>query len=89
MWFVFVVILVMSSCVQGQLKAGFYSSLCPRAEAIVRSTVEAHSNKDPTILAGLLRLHFHDCFVQVSFILFFHAWLFVIVDLLFEIFRKY
>ncbi|KAM4133164.1 hypothetical protein ACJW30_01G307700 [Castanea mollissima] len=64
MWFVFVVILVMSSCVQGQLKAGFYSSLCPRAEAIVRSTVEAHSNKDPTILAGLLRLHFHDCFVQ-------------------------
>ncbi|KAL0013773.1 hypothetical protein SO802_000842 [Lithocarpus litseifolius] len=64
MWFAFIVILVMSSCVQGQLKTGFYSSLCPRAEAIVRSTVEAHSNKDPTILAGLLRLHFHDCFVQ-------------------------
>lgn len=89
MRFVFVVILVMSSCAQGQLKTGFYSSLCPRAEAIVRSTVEAHSNKDPTILAGLLRLHFHDCFVQVSFILFFYAWLFVVVDLLFDMFRKY
>ncbi|KAA8535095.1 hypothetical protein F0562_030098 [Nyssa sinensis] len=49
---------------QGGLKTGFYSSSCPKAEAIVRSTVEAHFNKDPTIAAGLLRLHFHDCFVQ-------------------------
>ncbi|KAK9269501.1 hypothetical protein L1049_001276 [Liquidambar formosana] len=49
---------------QGGLKNGFYSSSCPRAEAIVRSTVESHFNKDPTIAAGLLRLLFHDCFVQ-------------------------
>ncbi|KAG9451389.1 hypothetical protein H6P81_011354 [Aristolochia fimbriata] len=49
---------------QGDLAVGFYKSSCPRAEAIVRSTVEAHFNKDPTISPGLLRLHFHDCFVQ-------------------------
>ncbi|KAL7239727.1 hypothetical protein ACSBR2_005580 [Camellia fascicularis] len=63
---VVLVILAMSGFkVQGQgLKTGFYSSSCPKAEAIVKSTVEAHFNKDPTIAAGLLRLHFHDCFVQ-------------------------
>ncbi|KAE9465929.1 hypothetical protein C3L33_02167, partial [Rhododendron williamsianum] len=49
---------------QGGLKTGFYSSSCPKAEEIIRATVEAHFNKDPTIAAGLLRLHFHDCFVQ-------------------------
>ncbi|KAJ0881526.1 putative peroxidase [Helianthus annuus] len=49
---------------QGGLKTGFYSSTCPKAEAIVRSTVEAHFKDDPTVAAGLLRLHFHDCFVE-------------------------
>lgn len=51
---------------QGGLKTGFYSSTCPKAEAIVRSTVEAHYKNDPTVAAGLLRLHFHDCFVEVQ-----------------------
>ncbi|KAK6945105.1 hem peroxidase [Dillenia turbinata] len=59
-------ILLMGIPVQGQagLRVGFYSSSCPKAESIVRSTVEANFNRDPTIAAGLLRLHFHDCFVQ-------------------------
>ncbi|OVA07785.1 Plant peroxidase [Macleaya cordata] len=49
---------------QGGLKTDFYSSSCPKAEATVRSTVETHFKSDPTIAPGLLRLHFHDCFVQ-------------------------
>ncbi|KAL5547857.1 hypothetical protein UlMin_003088 [Ulmus minor] len=61
---VFLVILVMGFPAKGQLKTGFYSSSCPKAEAIVRSTVESHFKDDPTVAAGLLRLHFHDCFVQ-------------------------
>ncbi|KAJ4708266.1 Peroxidase [Melia azedarach] len=62
-----VVILAMVLSVQSQLgglKPGFYSSSCPNAEDIVRSTVESHFKKDATVAAGLLRLHFHDCFVQ-------------------------
>nr|CAB3504424.1 unnamed protein product [Digitaria exilis] len=43
---------------------GFYDSYCPDAEDIVRSTVEQYYDKDATIAPGLLRLHFHDCFVQ-------------------------
>ncbi|CAL0330502.1 unnamed protein product [Lupinus luteus] len=59
-----IMILVMSLTVQAQLKTGFYSASCPTAETIVRSTVGSYFNKDPTIAPGLLRLHFHDCFVQ-------------------------
>lgn len=60
-------LMVMISPILGQaaLKTGFYSSSCPKAESIVRSTVESHFNQDPTLAAALLRLHFHDCFVQV------------------------
>ena len=54
---------------QEGLRTGFYSSSCPRAESIVRSTVESHFNEDPTVAAGVLRLHFHDCFVQVLLLL--------------------
>ncbi|KAJ9688642.1 hypothetical protein PVL29_014346 [Vitis rotundifolia] len=43
---------------------GFYSSSCPKAEAIVSSTVVTHFKKDPTIAAGVLKLHFKDCFFQ-------------------------
>lgn len=64
LWLVVLVIFVMALSVQSQLKTGFYSTSCSKAEAIVRSTVESYFKKDPTIAAGLLRLHFHDCFVQ-------------------------
>ncbi|XP_009622308.1 cationic peroxidase 2-like [Nicotiana tomentosiformis] len=60
------VMLAMSmTMVQGQgTRVGFYSSTCPRVESIVQSTVKSHFQSDQTLAAGLLRLHFHDCFVQ-------------------------
>ncbi|GKB54550.1 SPX domain-containing protein 1-like protein [Tanacetum coccineum] len=35
-----------------------------RTKATVRSTIETHFRDDPTVAAALLRLHFHDCFVE-------------------------
>ncbi|KAL6515296.1 Peroxidase N1 [Orobanche hederae] len=45
-------------------RVGFYRATCPRAEAIVRQTIESHYKSNPAIAPGLLRMHFHDCFVQ-------------------------
>lgn len=68
--YVMIIVLVLGAEVRSQsLKNGYYSTSCPKAESIVRSTVESHFDSDPTISPGLLRLHFHDCFVQVSILL--------------------
>ncbi|GKV30552.1 hypothetical protein SLEP1_g39353 [Rubroshorea leprosula] len=52
------------------LRVGFYNSSCPQAESIVRGVVHYHFTTDKSITAALLRMHFHDCFVRVSFISF-------------------
>ncbi|EHA8589470.1 Peroxidase [Cocos nucifera] len=46
------------------LEIHFYRNSCPRAEPIVSQVVSRHFQKDPSVPAGLLRLHFHDCFVS-------------------------
>lgn len=59
------VLIMLANSAKSQLSIAYYASSCPQAEGIVRSTVQSHFNSDPTIAPGLLRLHFHDCFVQV------------------------
>jgi hypothetical protein len=52
--------------VQGDLEVGYYDNtgFCPGAEKIVQDVVIAARNADPTVTASLIRLQFHDCFVQ-------------------------
>ncbi|KAH6804533.1 Peroxidase superfamily protein [Perilla frutescens var. frutescens] len=52
-----------SSC-SSTLSVGFYAASCPAAEIIVKNTVRSASDLDPTIPGKLLRLLFHDCFVE-------------------------
>ncbi|URD88160.1 peroxidase [Musa troglodytarum] len=42
----------------------FYKSTCPDLESIVRSYLKQLFQSDISVASGLLRLHFHDCFVQ-------------------------
>ncbi|KAI3977029.1 hypothetical protein MKX01_008887 [Papaver californicum] len=53
-----------SISVQAQTRVGYYSRTCPRAETIIRSKVNTHFRPNHTIAVGLLRMHFHDCFVR-------------------------
>ncbi|KAF7011160.1 hypothetical protein CFC21_025495 [Triticum aestivum] len=46
------------------LSLDHYRQSCPRAEAAVAAAVRQAVAKDRTVPAGLLRLHFHDCFVR-------------------------
>ncbi|CAF2357571.1 hypothetical protein BRARA_J02555 [Brassica rapa] len=60
--------LIISSSLFGtsnaQLNATFYSGTCPNASAIVRTTIQQALQSDSRIGASLIRLHFHDCFVN-------------------------
>ncbi|KAL4370995.1 hypothetical protein AHAS_Ahas06G0121500 [Arachis hypogaea] len=46
------------------LSPQFYQFSCPQANDIVMSVLEKAMAKNMRIAASLLRLHFHDCFVQ-------------------------
>lgn len=49
------------------LTPGFYEFSCPQANEIIMSVLENAIAKDSRMAASLLRLHFHDCFVQVQY----------------------
>lgn len=61
---VFYLLSIAITSVHGQgTRVGFYSRTCPQAESIVRGVVQSYFRSDPTVAPGLLRMHFHDCFI--------------------------
>ncbi|CAA0813075.1 Peroxidase 30 [Striga hermonthica] len=47
-----------------KLRFEYYATSCPNVEFVVREEVTKAIENDPGIAAGLLRMHFHDCFVR-------------------------
>ncbi|KAF7014076.1 hypothetical protein CFC21_028102 [Triticum aestivum] len=59
-----VVLVALATVASAQLSPTFYDTSCPRALATIKSGVMAAVSSDTRMGASLLRLHFHDCFVQ-------------------------
>lgn len=77
------------------LSLTYYLNKCPDAEGIIQQKLGAWIQRDFTLAASLIRLHFHDCAVRVSVYIWsygmFIYWPFVIVlfiDLL-KLIEKY
>ncbi|PQQ01936.1 peroxidase 10 [Prunus yedoensis var. nudiflora] len=49
-----------------QLDYNFYDRSCPRLSTIVRYNLWAAIRNDSRMAASLLRMHFHDCIVNVT-----------------------
>lgn len=59
-----VLLLSLALAASAQLSTTFYDSSCPKALSTIKAAVTAAVNKENRMGASLLRLHFHDCFVQ-------------------------
>lgn len=46
------------------LRPGFYSKTCPKAELIVRDVMKKALMREPRSVASVMRFQFHDCFVN-------------------------
>nr|AAY89058.1 class III peroxidase [Phelipanche ramosa] len=49
---------------QAQLSPTFYDSICPNALSTIRTSIRRAVAAERRMAASLIRLHFHDCFVQ-------------------------
>ncbi|GAB4859662.1 hypothetical protein Ancab_011143 [Ancistrocladus abbreviatus] len=64
--FVILLVTLLSSCatVSAQLSSKFYDKTCPKVQRIVRKTMKEAVRNETRMGASILRLFFHDCFVQ-------------------------
>lgn len=60
------ILLLFSTIINAQgLVVGFYNSTCPNAETIIRKEMTDIMYKARSLAGPLLRMFFHDCFVNV------------------------
>ncbi|CAL1368535.1 unnamed protein product [Linum trigynum] len=60
----FLLVVAFAGKSSAQLSTNFYSKSCPKLLTTVRSAVKSAVAKERRMAASLLRLHFHDCFVN-------------------------
>ena len=63
---VFLMLLSTSTCCTARLSSTFYDRTCPDALSTIRTSIRRAISKERRMAASLIRLHFHDCFVQVG-----------------------
>ncbi|KAJ4770008.1 Peroxidase [Rhynchospora pubera] len=60
----FLALCLLFCCVHGQMNQNYYQKSCPNLQTIVQSVVSQAIGTEARMGASLLRLFFHDCFVQ-------------------------
>lgn len=83
----FCCVLFFCSSVFCQLDYRFYDKTCPNLTKIVRYGVWSAIANDTRMAASLLRLHFHDCFVNV--ILYIYIYILPLLFIYFYDFRHF
>ena len=63
---------------RSQLSPGIYDKSCPYLVQIVRKQVNMALKAEIRMAASLIRLHFHDCFVNVCIVIFTSIFLIII-----------
>ncbi|EEF51117.1 Lignin-forming anionic peroxidase precursor, putative [Ricinus communis] len=63
---VLTIFLIVLSSMQShaQLSSNFYDNTCPNALSTIRTAIRSAVSRERRMSASLVRLHFHDCFVQ-------------------------
>ncbi|KAK7341323.1 hypothetical protein VNO80_24249 [Phaseolus coccineus] len=62
--FVVTIMVLLATICDAQLSSTFYDSTCPNALTTIRTVIRSAVSKERRMAASLIRLHFHDCFVQ-------------------------
>lgn len=61
---------LLASAAYAQLSPAFYARSCPNLQTIVGSAMAQVVRQEPRMGASIIRLFFHDCFVNVRIYLF-------------------
>ncbi|CAK7325265.1 unnamed protein product [Dovyalis caffra] len=60
----FFMLFFLSTACQAKLSSTFYDKSCPNAQRTIRTAIGTAIARERRMAASLIRLHFHDCFVQ-------------------------
>lgn len=58
-------VVLMANLASAQLRSNYYANTCPNVESIVRNVVNQKFQQTFVTIPAVLRLFFHDCFVEV------------------------
>jgi peroxidase len=61
--FVLMLLFLSTDC-EAHLSPKFYDNTCPNALSTIRTAIRTAVSRERQMAASLVRLHFHDCFVQ-------------------------
>jgi len=61
---VVLMLLFLSTDCEAHLSPKFYDNTCPNALSTIRTAIRTAVSRERRMAASLVRLHFHDCFVQ-------------------------